>query len=380
VVIVSYDSGAYLDSAIASVYEAAKKSKFQLFCCVVDNHPEAKDSRVASAVSFYTNPKKNLGFGAGCNVGIDICQEKFDADYILLLNPDAALKEDFFHELEKIFATAPHPINDPISPLILLDREIYISNLGEAIGVDQEDVITLIHGHHNLFVYNGDGALVSKPNGFHTAAKGKYWIAQLGEPSEVSLTWINSINANLSAVQSIVKKEMFSKANLINNAGSYLNPPFTAGDIAFEDLYIHDRWSEVQKRTAWCGACVVLSKDYLLKVGNFDEDFFLYYEDIEMSLRGIKKGFSPTFFPELFCYHGHSKSTSKNQDSRNRNVWRSRSLFVSKVYGLRFGFALFFRLLVKSFRFPTSISRLRYFKRYQLPEQLATARGILRIR
>ena len=380
VVIVSYDSGHYLDSAIASIYKAAEKSKFQLFSCVVDNHPQAKDSRVSSAVSYYVNPRKNLGFGAGCNLGIEICLENFRSDYILLLNPDAALKEDFFEELEKIFASSPEPINYPISPLILLDRELSVVNLGDAIGLAQEACITLIHGHYDLSIYDENGVLVSNSNSFHVAVKGKYWLSKLAETPDVHLTWVNSINPNTRATQSIIGKDQFSSGHLINNAGSYVNPPYTAGDIAFENLYLPEKWSEVQKRSAWCGACVLLSKEYLEKVGTFNEDFFLYFEDIEMSLRGVKKGLAPVFFPKLVSFHGHSKSTSRNIGNRNYNVWRSRSIFAAKGYGLRFAIALFVKLSLAAMRNLLGRTRFKYLIRIQLPEIYATARGILRAR
>ena len=102
VVIVAYDSGDLLQKSVSSVNEAAEKSNFLVEICVIDNHPDAKDSQIASIVSFYFPSQSNIGFGSGCNIGIRKCLEEYDSDYILLLNPDARLNEDFFFELDKI--------------------------------------------------------------------------------------------------------------------------------------------------------------------------------------------------------------------------------------------------------------------------------------
>jgi GT2 family glycosyltransferase len=159
-----------------------------------------------------------------------------------------------------------------------------------------------------------------------------------------------------------------------------LNPPFTAGDFGFQDLYLPEKLFEKQIRSSWCGACVVLSKDYLREVGGFDEDFFLYYEDIDLSLRGIKKGFTTIFYPKLLCIHGHSKSTSKNVKNRSYNIWRSRSLFVTKTYGLRFAIPLVLKLIKEILKPNINRSRLIHIRNNLLPEARATIRGMLRLR
>jgi GT2 family glycosyltransferase len=47
----------------------------------------------------------------------------------------------------------------------------------------------------------------------------------------------------------------------------------------------YEKQEEVQ---AFCGAAVLLRKSILDKIGLFDETFFLYYEDVELSERARK--------------------------------------------------------------------------------------------
>ena len=41
---------------------------------------------------------------------------------------------------------------------------------------------------------------------------------------------------------------------------------------------------------AWCGGAVLLRASYLADVGGFDERLFLYYEDVDLSMRGTERG------------------------------------------------------------------------------------------
>ena len=380
VVIVAFDSGDYLNRAIASVNDAALYSEFIVDCCVIDNHPEGKDAQVSSRVSLYVHSMKNLGFGSGCNLGIKLCLEKFDSDYILLLNPDAALKSNYFVELEKMIRESTMPILGPVSPLILLDETLYKANFGNLLEIRQDEIITLIHGHENFQIYSEQGKLISEFTNAHVRVKGSYWLVSKDFPLPDSIYWIFGLNSSNTVNRSTLNVDEFSEGQIINNAGSYIHPPYIAGDIGYRDLYISENWTLERIRSTWCGACVLLSKEYLADVGNFDEDFFLYYEDIELGLRSTKKGFTTTFYPSLVCYHGHSKSTSKDMRSRSFNIWRSRALFVSKAYGINFSLVLIIKLFREIFKSRFSYAHLKHVRRNLSPEMRATLCGILRIK
>lgn len=58
------------------------------------------------------------------------------------------------------------------------------------------------------------------------------------------------------------------------------------------------------------GACLLLRNSFLKKVGFLDEDYFLYYEDVDWSLRAKRKGGKLWYIGSESVYHQHSKSTS----------------------------------------------------------------------
>ena len=60
---------------------------------------------------------------------------------------------------------------------------------------------------------------------------------------------------------------------------------------------------------AWCGASVLLRSDYLRDVGVFEERFFLYYEDTDLSWRGQSRGWRYRYVPSAVAWHLHGVST-----------------------------------------------------------------------
>src|SRR5579859_645319 len=60
------------------------------------------------------------------------------------------------------------------------------------------------------------------------------------------------------------------------------------------------------------GACLWVSRAILTEVGGFDEQFFLYAEDIDLSFRIEKAGYKNYYFPGTTIVHFKGESTSKD--------------------------------------------------------------------
>jgi GT2 family glycosyltransferase len=73
------------------------------------------------------------------------------------------------------------------------------------------------------------------------------------------------------------------------------------------------------------GASLFTSCKVLNLVGNFDENYFLYYEELDLSFRVKKVGYKIGFSNDSIVYHKQGASTNSKQDKRKRN------LFVIKV-------------------------------------------------
>jgi GT2 family glycosyltransferase len=102
------------------------------------------------------------------------------------------------------------------------------------------------------------------------------------------------------------------------------------------------------------GACILIRRDLLDSVGLLDENFFMYYEDVDLCFRARKKGWKVYYFPgtEVFHYYPHSQR-KENYDYIPVEIRRSHLYFYKKNYsrleylallGLTFGFAAAFLL------------------------------------
>jgi GT2 family glycosyltransferase len=80
------------------------------------------------------------------------------------------------------------------------------------------------------------------------------------------------------------------------------------------------------------GAGMFIRRDVLNKIGYFDEDFFLYYEETELCYRMKKNNFKLFYVPEskLLHYKGKSESPTIN---KLKIIEQSKYLFFEKCYG-----------------------------------------------
>ncbi len=81
---------------------------------------------------------------------------------------------------------------------------------------------------------------------------------------------------------------------------------------------------------AWCGGAVLLRPEYLTDVGLFDERFFLYYEDTDLSWRGQARGWRYRFVPESVVRHLHASTSVEGSDRFSYFTERNRLAMLVK--------------------------------------------------
>lgn len=80
------------------------------------------------------------------------------------------------------------------------------------------------------------------------------------------------------------------------------------------------------------GAFMLTRKDVLIKTGSFDERFFMYAEDIDLSYRIRKAGYTNYYFSECSIIHFKGESTHKASLNYVKMFYHAMSLFVEKHY------------------------------------------------
>jgi hypothetical protein len=132
------------------------------------------------------------------------------------------------------------------------------------------------------------------------------------------------------------------------------------------------QWDTVLERDYLVACALLLSRCLLTQVGLFDERFFMYYEDSDLSLRACQAGFRLLLAPQAHVWHKVAVS-SGGSDSPNERYWMARSsiLFFGKhVRGWRW-------LIVLPYRAGSAIKTLlRLTLRHRPEAARAYGRGL----
>jgi GT2 family glycosyltransferase len=117
---------------------------------------------------------------------------------------------------------------------------------------------------------------------------------------------------------------------VIQNAGNFVLENLECGDRGYEerDLGQFETQEEVD---AICGVSLFIRDDLFVKLSGFDERFFAYYEDADLSLRARLLGLKCVYNPQSKLRHVHGGSAGGEfSDYKRKQVVYSRLLFKSK--------------------------------------------------
>ncbi|MNO40323.1 N-acetylglucosaminyl-diphospho-decaprenol L-rhamnosyltransferase [compost metagenome] len=78
----------------------------------------------------------------------------------------------------------------------------------------------------------------------------------------------------------------------------------------------------------------MINKHLFDKVGGFDERFFMYYEDTDLSYRIKKLGFKLYFCPTAVVRHIHTGSSQEWSPFFVYHIYRNKLLFIFKNFSL----------------------------------------------
>lgn len=119
-------------------------------------------------------------------------------------------------------------------------------------------------------------------------------------------------------------------------------------------LGIESGYTEPVKSAGFIGACIFVKRDFMLVDGKFEELFFFYFEDMELSLRLMSFGIPIFLIPEAIVSHEPGQGTAglsfRGQGAyparRVFNNLRNRWVTILLHYQLRTLFLLFPALLM----------------------------------
>ncbi|MDF1497840.1 MAG: glycosyltransferase family 2 protein [Patescibacteria group bacterium] len=139
------------------------------------------------------------------------------------------------------------------------------------------------------------------------------------------------------------------KVNWLKNGGTHIG-------LDIIDNGQFDKKKEVDYLT---GCCLLIKRELIEKIGALSEDYFLYYEDTDYSLRAQNAGYKCVYVPDSIIYHKISRSTKPGSSSyiyyhtRNGLVMAKRTgSLLNKIILHPYCLILFFKQIVKIIFFP----------------------------
>ncbi len=350
IITVNYNGKKYLDAFLSSAHKQNyPKNKFEVI--VVDN--ASTDNSVKFIKENYPKTRiikspQNIGFGKGNNLAMT----KARGELFFLVNNDTELDKNCLSEIVATFTkwSRTQKIGAVNAKMVLIDKYIPVK-IEEAafsdfsiphgangtnvepflIPLDTQTLFTeslflpVKHSFNKPFTLKIEIKPFRKSE-YKIFLKGKLAkkqkFAQIGQGEKVELKLNNS-------------REFTS--DLIQNAGNYyFRDGFSRdrGSIVYKSQQFYEedlgQYAEEEEIEGFCGAGVLLNKKALMEVGHFDPDFFMYYEDGELSLRMRESKWKIIYSPKCVVRHIHSASSQEWSEFFVYHVERGRLLFVAK--------------------------------------------------
>lgn len=253
VIIVNYNVRYFLEVCVDSVMRASQGLDVEMI--VVDNH-SADDSMAMLRAKFpeviRIENQQNTGFSKANNQAVAISK----GEYVLFLNPDTVMPEDFL--VKALDYLDSHPEAGALGPRLIDGKGQFAPDAKKSFPSLSVALFKTI-GLNKIFP--------------RSAYFNKYYAVHIGE-------------RETAAVEVLSGCCMFVRRKLIDEIG-----------------------------------------------GAFDEDYFMYCEDVDLSFRITQAGFQNVYYPEIDLVHYKGESTRKATLSYIRIFNEALATFVRKHYG-----------------------------------------------
>lgn len=157
-------------------------------------------------------------------------------------------------------------------------------------------------------------------------------VALINNDAVVDSGWLAPLVRALDDDESVgaaCPKIRFMGRAVINNVGTVLRSDWYGVDRGYDEPDV-GQYDEEEDVAAWCGGAVLLRSSYLQECGLFDERLFLYYEDLELALRGAVRGWRYRYVPTSVVDHEHSATAISGSDFAEFYKERNRLLVIAR--------------------------------------------------
>jgi GT2 family glycosyltransferase len=115
----------------------------------------------------------------------------------------------------------------------------------------------------------------------------------------------------------------------VDFAGAVMNFEGRGGQVGFGEPNQPGRHDRGGPMLFANGGSLAIRRDRFLDVGGFDEDFFAYYEDVDLGWRLWLYGLGVRFVPEAVTYHRHHGTSAKLPQGKLRVLYERNALLAA---------------------------------------------------
>lgn len=178
--------------------------------------------------------------------------------------------------------------------------------------------VNVIQNNRNLGFAKGNNIGAKK-------ASGEY-IAFLNNDTRVDPNWLKELIATISEKEGVI----CVGGRILSWNGRKID--FVGGSLNFYGMGFHPHYGELNSDCITetkeilfaCGGSMLINKEVFLECGGFDEDYFAYFEDVDLGWRLWVLGYKVMFTPRAITYHRY-QATSKKFPTYKRVVLYERN-------------------------------------------------------
>jgi hypothetical protein len=361
VVVVNWNGAHLLPACLDAL--AAQRTQAPFATWVIDNASTDESAQVLARypdVRVLTAPR-NLGFAGGNNFAL----RQVSTPYAVLLNNDAAPEPEWLERL-----LAPFLSSDAESDRLgaVTGKVVFLPSFLR-LELSTPGFVPGPHDSRELGVRISslcvDGAQTLPAVLWERLTYGSegppeapfLWTRPAGEllipvprerpeaPIELSFTWAAersklvelrwesgaetlTVDAAASTVKAVLPAEL-PRIDVINNAGGMLLEGGYGADRGYQRID-DGRFDQPVEVFAACGNGMAVRTSLGHELGWFDDDFFLYYEDTDLSWRIRSRGYAIRYEPTAVVRHVHAASSKEWSPLFVFHVDRNRLLMLTK--------------------------------------------------
>lgn len=414
IIIVNYNGKHLLEECLSSVFSIDfPKNNYEVI--VVDN--DSQDDSVNYIKTNFPEVKliesgNNLGFAGGNNLGIKYANGK----YYVFLNSDTRVDKGWLKELvktaqdnnvgavsSKLYYYTPFLKleiksethlkanlynDDDFSPLGLIVEKVRRDKYPDFDGCWYQSGFYPVHGEDLKTRWTDGSGIILLP------IEGDEEVFRLvihGVPSDFESSSNYEINLggeliksgvirsnNVEAIKIEIKKDDFNNDLiwLVQNAGNAIFKSGLGRDLGavvknlnrvVEEFYDFDTeyYRQQRKIVGLCGASFLIKKEVVDLIGLFNDNFFMYYEDIDLGLRLWKCGWDIVYQPKAVVYHKHRATTNKETNSFFiKLITKNHLLFLLLHFPLKIFIIKFGLFCLKTIILLTTLKLFEFLKYY----------------